>query len=250
MLQKCFEQFENRGIVFFCWPPPKENSQFIENGSLFELQCLNCIIFISFFTSARLYFILFFIIGNYFQSLYWCANTSHTIFLTLTKNFFFSPISYRILRTELQNIRRKGALRTCGSLDRPNIESNQSCSRCRIELGKVINRGATCRCCRLRVCKSCREFFNYSTDWVCIVCHKQMWVSWIVFFLCYKIELRYYINVKLFVSAFLNVSIFVAYYSTRLLSIIFEWYIKYNNTHILCKYLDFISCFFFLVFFI
>lgn len=102
---------------------------------------------------------------------------SHSFSLSFTtKNLFFSfsPISYRILRTELQNIRRKGALRTCGSLDRPNIESNQSCSRCRCDLGKVINRGATCRCCRLRVCKSCREFFNYSTDWVCIVCHKQM----------------------------------------------------------------------------
>lgn len=151
----------------------------------------------SYFYYTNFYSLLCTIGFNYFQSLYlMCKYFSHN-FLNTHQKLFFSPISYRILRTELQNIRRKGALRTCGSLDRPNIESNQSCSRCRIELGKVINRGATCRCCRLRICKNCREFFNYSTDWVCIVCHKQMWVSWIVFFfLCYKNELRYYINVS------------------------------------------------------
>lgn len=87
--------------------------------------------------------------------------------------------SCRRLRTELQIIRRKGAIKTSGgggSLDRPNIETYQSCARCRSELGRIINRGAPCRSCRERVCKACREFSTRTTDWVCIVCHKQMWV--------------------------------------------------------------------------
>lgn len=97
-----------------------------------------------------------------------------------TQSFLFSVSAlylYRRLRSELQKIRRKGALKTCGSLDRPNIESTESCSRCRSELGKIINRGALCRSCRLRVCKACREFSTHTMDWVCIVCNKQMWVT-------------------------------------------------------------------------
>lgn len=81
----------------------------------------------------------------------------------------------RLLRAELHNLRKKGALKTSGSLDRPIIvESNRSCARCRMELGRIINRGAPCRACRLRVCKGCREFSNRTTDWICVVCHKQM----------------------------------------------------------------------------
>lgn len=88
----------------------------------------------------------------------------------------------RRLRTELQLIRHKGAIKINGgigggSLDRPNIETYLSCARCCTELGRIINRGAPCRVCRLRVCKGCREFSTRTTDWVCIVCHKQMWVS-------------------------------------------------------------------------
>lgn len=99
----------------------------------------------------------------------------------------------RHLRNELQRLRRKGALKTSGgSLDRPNIDlpvvggsgtaessscvlmAAESCARCRVELGKIINRGAPCRACRLRVCKQCREFSTHTMDWVCCVCHKQM----------------------------------------------------------------------------
>lgn len=118
----------------------------------------------------------------------------------------------RLLRAELHNLRHKGAIKqfrgptgvrsyttsTCfsvtngisatssisgvvdgiggGSLDRPCIDTNRTCARCRTELGRIINRGAPCRSCRLRVCKACREFSTRTTDWVCIVCHKQMWV--------------------------------------------------------------------------
>lgn len=83
----------------------------------------------------------------------------------------------RLLRAELNNLRKRSALKAGGSLDRPRIvDSNRSCARCQNELGRIINRGAPCRACRLRVCKGCREFTNYrSTDnWLCIVCHKNM----------------------------------------------------------------------------
>lgn len=82
--------------------------------------------------------------------------------------------SRRLLRAELQNLRKRAALKTGSSLDRPIIiENNRSCARCRAYLGRIINRGAPCRACKLRVCKGCREFTN-RTDWVCIVCNKQM----------------------------------------------------------------------------
>ncbi|XP_055677916.1 uncharacterized protein LOC129786747 isoform X3 [Lutzomyia longipalpis] len=80
-----------------------------------------------------------------------------------------------LLRAELQSLRRRGAIKIeAGSLDRPTIEIQRSCSRCCSELGRIINRGAPCRSCRLRVCKACREFTRRTTDWVCVVCHKQM----------------------------------------------------------------------------
>lgn len=53
-------------------------------------------------------------------------------------------------------------------------ESNRHCARCSTELGRITNRGAPCRVCKLRVCKACREFTTRTTDWVCVVCHKQM----------------------------------------------------------------------------
>lgn len=91
-----------------------------------------------------------------------------------------------LLRAELFSLRKKANVRAMvgvghgGSLDRPTyIESSssaaaRSCSRCGSELGRIINRGAPCRSCRLRVCKGCREFSTRTTDWVCVVCHKQM----------------------------------------------------------------------------
>ena len=82
-------------------------------------------------------------------------------------------IRVRLLRAELHNLKKRSALKT-GSLDRPMIiDSNRSCGRCRSDLGRILNRGAPCRACKIRVCKGCREFTN-RTDWVCIVCHKQM----------------------------------------------------------------------------
>lgn len=85
---------------------------------------------------------------------------------------------WRYLRAELQNLRRKAGMKpgAC-SLDRPPfIEATRACARCLGELGRIINRGAPCRACKLRVCKGCREFSSRTTDWVCLVCHKNMWV--------------------------------------------------------------------------
>ncbi|KRF83374.1 uncharacterized protein btsz isoform X8 [Drosophila virilis] len=51
-------------------------------------------------------------------------------------------------------------------------DSNRHCARCTTELGRITNRGAPCRVCKLRVCKACRV--HHALDWVCVVCHKQL----------------------------------------------------------------------------
>lgn len=107
----------------------------------------------------------------------------------------------RLLRAELQNLRKRGALKIGSSLDRPVIiESNRSCARCRTYLGRIINRGAPCRACKLRVCKGCREFTN-RTDWVCIVCNKQMWVKQCNLLFLHLIRLWFYVSQALSVEA-------------------------------------------------
>lgn len=103
--------------------------------------------------------------------IFFLTNKTHTH----THNIYLLNINFgfRLLRAELHNLKKRSALKT-GSLDRPIIiDSNRSCGRCRCDLGRILNRGAPCRACKLRVCKGCREFTN-RTDWVCIVCHKQM----------------------------------------------------------------------------
>ncbi|XP_014247436.1 uncharacterized protein LOC106665498 isoform X2 [Cimex lectularius] len=80
------------------------------------------------------------------------------------------------LKGELQSLRRKGAL--CASSLGPPVNNTSSisrcCMRCRDELGRIINRGACCPSCGQRVCKSCRQYGNSPTQWLCTVCHKQM----------------------------------------------------------------------------
>ncbi|XP_017870928.1 PREDICTED: uncharacterized protein LOC108619066 isoform X9 [Drosophila arizonae] len=49
---------------------------------------------------------------------------------------------------------------------------SRHCARCTTELGRITNRGAPCRVCKLRVCKACRV--HHALDWVCVVCHKQL----------------------------------------------------------------------------
>lgn len=110
---------------------------------------------------------------------------------------------WRLLRIELHRLslrRKRNSIIDSikingGSLDRPQIDlnrlENNKCARCGIDLGRIVNRGAPCRLCRFRVCKSCREFtqvrkssaYSHSIaatadDWICIVCYKrkQMWV--------------------------------------------------------------------------
>ncbi|KAF5300077.1 hypothetical protein FQA39_LY11269 [Lamprigera yunnana] len=83
---------------------------------------------------------------------------------------------HRVLRlkAELQSLRRKGALRPSADVERQTTDSERTCGRCRVELGRVINRGAYCQSCRLKVCKGCREYPFRTPDWVCTVCHKRM----------------------------------------------------------------------------
>lgn len=82
----------------------------------------------------------------------------------------------RALRSDLQLLRRKGAIKVGGSLDRPIIDSKSACARCCLVFG-YINRGAECNLCHLRVCRECRIDVPFSkNDWVCIICYKEMWV--------------------------------------------------------------------------
>ncbi|KAK4016501.1 hypothetical protein OUZ56_031457 [Daphnia magna] len=94
------------------------------------------------------------------------------------------------LKTELQFLRKKGALKTCttesqavtiaaGTAADHHSVNGRCCARCRTGLGRIINRGALCKSCRQRVCKACREYnvpkasgSTGGTDWVCTVCYK------------------------------------------------------------------------------
>merc|ERR1712008_464489 len=47
----------------------------------------------------------------------------------------------------------------------------------RSELGRIMNRGAFCRACNVKVCKSCREYGlsrgnSGTSDWLCTICYK------------------------------------------------------------------------------
>lgn len=76
----------------------------------------------------------------------------------------------RRMKSELLELRRRGALRP--SEDCP-VGDARTCNRCRAELGWIVNRGAVCQACRLRVCKACREYSVRTVDWVCTVCYKR-----------------------------------------------------------------------------
>lgn len=64
------------------------------------------------------------------------------------------------------------------------VDMSRFCGRCRSELGRIMNRGAVCRVCKVRVCKSCREYGKSgdksiggsngcSTDWTCTFCYRN-----------------------------------------------------------------------------
>ncbi|KAK9875209.1 hypothetical protein WA026_006000 [Henosepilachna vigintioctopunctata] len=80
----------------------------------------------------------------------------------------------RALEGRVTKFTKKGSTEASADWDNTGPDPDRSCGRCRVELGRVINRGAYCRACRLRVCKSCREYSIRTTDWVCTVCHKRM----------------------------------------------------------------------------
>lgn len=138
-------------------------------------KCLHLCICLNVFFFCLQFYTPFAIFANLSFSLF----SLFLFFLRQTKWTIHARDQCRRLRTELQLIRHKGSLNINGdigggSLDRQNIVTYLTCARCCTELGRIINRGAPCRVCRLRVCKSCREFSTRPTDWACIVCHKQM----------------------------------------------------------------------------
>ncbi|XP_052324923.1 synaptotagmin-like protein 3 [Oncorhynchus keta] len=70
----------------------------------------------------------------------------------------------RRLKTELQEIRRKGAKGFARQY------SERTCARCQRQLGMFWNSGAVCRGCSHRVCNKCRVGVS-ALDWKCTVCH-------------------------------------------------------------------------------
>ena len=83
-------------------------------------------------------------------------------------------------------LRKRGALKVGAASDDRGLSSgggrtgggggpggDRCCARCRMALGRIMNRGALCKCCRQRVCKACREYNVKATDWVCTVCYKN-----------------------------------------------------------------------------
>lgn len=102
------------------------------------------------------------------------ATASHLKWITRQK---INDVICRALRSDLQLLRRKGAIKVGGSLDRPIIDSKSACARCCLVFG-YINRGAECNLCKNRVCRECRIDIPFSkNDWVCIICYKEMWVN-------------------------------------------------------------------------
>ncbi|KZS04299.1 Uncharacterized protein APZ42_032582 [Daphnia magna] len=110
--------------------------------------------------------------------------------LSLIDDLFSCLCLFSRLKTELQFLRKKGALKTCttesqavtiaaGTAADHHSVNGRCCARCRTGLGRIINRGALCKSCRQRVCKACREYnvpkasgSTGGTDWVCTVCYK------------------------------------------------------------------------------
>lgn len=111
-----------------------------------------------------------------------CVEEKHTglIFVSQIKiSLFFSFYSSR-LKSELAMLKKKGALKVStngGTGPSPTLwapDPARACGRCRAELGRIMNRGAFCKVCKCRVCKSCREYNIKGTDWICTVCHKNL----------------------------------------------------------------------------
>ncbi|XP_071747150.1 uncharacterized protein [Lepeophtheirus salmonis] len=71
---------------------------------------------------------------------------------------------------ELAMLKKKGVSST--SIWSP--DPSRACGRCRSELGRIMNRGAYCKSCRVKVCKNCREYGVKGTEWICNVCHKNI----------------------------------------------------------------------------
>ncbi|XP_012265813.2 uncharacterized protein LOC105691685 isoform X1 [Athalia rosae] len=73
------------------------------------------------------------------------------------------------LKAELRNLRRRGARNASGE----ELSQGRCCARCKTQLGRIYNTGASCPRCRHRVCRQCREYRGSNgTDWLCLVCHK------------------------------------------------------------------------------
>ncbi|XP_016150585.1 synaptotagmin-like protein 4 isoform X2 [Sinocyclocheilus grahami] len=71
------------------------------------------------------------------------------------------------LKTELLEIRRKGAKRGSGKY------SERSCGRCQEPMGLLTHNGSQCRVCKHHVCKKCQSA-RPNGSWMCTVCAKEI----------------------------------------------------------------------------
>ncbi|XP_016407877.1 synaptotagmin-like protein 4 isoform X3 [Sinocyclocheilus rhinocerous] len=71
------------------------------------------------------------------------------------------------LKTELLEIRRKGAKRGSGKY------SERSCGRCQEPMGLLTRNGSQCRVCKHHVCKKCQSA-RPNGSWMCTVCAKEI----------------------------------------------------------------------------
>lgn len=73
---------------------------------------------------------------------------------------------FRKLKTDLLDVKRKGAKRGSGRY------SQRSCGRCLEPLSRLAVFSSQCKMCNHHVCRNCRTFFDEGT-WLCSVCAKE-----------------------------------------------------------------------------
>lgn len=87
-------------------------------------------------------------------------------FLIQQVNLFFVLFACSSLRKDLDELKENG-------LPESEVQSkNESyCARCQTFFGILINRGAYCPRCELKVCKICRVK-DVDDGWICTLCSK------------------------------------------------------------------------------
>ncbi len=97
-----------------------------------------------------------------------CLSIGYFLVMILMYNTICSVSSYRKLKTELHELRKKAAVN-------PEDENSNKngCARCHEEFG-LFSSGSQCPKCKHHVCPKCQIFTPTGKRWLCTVCHKAM----------------------------------------------------------------------------